>query len=106
MHLGKHNPNTKYTLHIDDGTLHEITQTSEEKYVGVTIDDKLIYSRHIQIQVNKANSTVGLIRHTFKHLHKESFLYLYKSLVRPHLEYASVIWSPKINKRQDSIEKV
>ena len=23
MHLGKHNPNTKYTLPIDDGTLHE-----------------------------------------------------------------------------------
>ena len=30
-HLGKHNPNTKYTLPIDDGTLHEIGQTAEEK---------------------------------------------------------------------------
>ena len=54
----------------------------------------------------KANSTVGLIRNTFKHLDKESLLYLYKSLVRPHLEYASVIWSPKIKKHQVSIEKV
>ena len=85
MHLGKHNPNTKYTLSIDDGTLHEITHTAEEKDLEVTIDDKLIFSRHIQIQVNKANSAVGLIRHTFKHLDKESFLYLYMSLVRPHL---------------------
>ena len=31
MHLGKHNPNTKYTLPIDDGTPHEIAQTAEEK---------------------------------------------------------------------------
>ena len=31
MHLGKHNLNTKYTLPMDDGTLHEITQTAEEK---------------------------------------------------------------------------
>ena len=106
IHLGKHNPNTKYTLPIDDETLHEIAQTAEEKDLGGTIDDKLIFSRHIQIQVNKANSAVGLIRHTFKHLDKESFLYLYKSLVRPHLEYASVIWSPKMKKHQDSIEKV
>ena len=91
MHLGKHNPNTKYTLPICDGTLHEIAQTAEEKDLGDTIDDKLIFSRHIQIQVNKANNAVGLIRHTYYHLDKESFLYLYKSLVRPHLEYASVI---------------
>ena len=91
---------------MDDGTLHEIAQTAEEKDLGVTIEDKLIFSRHIQLQVNKANSAVGLIRHTFKHLDKESFLYLYKSLVRPHLEYASVIWSPKMKKHQDSIEKV
>ena len=88
------------------GTLHETAQTAEEKDLGVTIDDKLLFSRHIQLQVNKANSAVGLIRHTFEHLDKESFLYLYKSLVRPHLEYASVIWSPKMKKHQDSIEKV
>ena len=44
MHLGKHNPNTKYTLPMDDGTLHEIAQTAEEKDLGVTIDDKLIFS--------------------------------------------------------------
>ena len=31
MNLGKHNPNTKYTLSTDDGTLHEISQTAEEK---------------------------------------------------------------------------
>ena len=106
MHLRKHNPNTKYTLLIGAGTLYEIAQTAEEKDLGVTIEDKLIFSRHIQIQVNKANSAVGLIRHTFEHLDKESFLYLYKSLVCPHLEYASVIWSLKIKKHQDSIEKV
>ena len=39
----------------DDGTLYEIAQTAEEKDFGVTIDGKLIFSRHIQIQVNKAN---------------------------------------------------
>ena len=56
MHLEKHNPTTKYTLHTDDGTLHEISQTAEEKDLGVTMDDKLTFSRHIQLQVNKANS--------------------------------------------------
>ena len=65
MHLGKHNPNTKYTLPIDDKTLHEIAQTTDEKNLGITIDDRLILFRHILIQVNKAKSAVGLIRQTF-----------------------------------------
>ena len=50
MHLRKHNPNTKYRLPIDDGTLHEIAKTAEEKDLVVTIDDKLIFFRHIQSQ--------------------------------------------------------
>ena len=40
---------------------HKIAHRAEEKDLGVTIDDKMIFSRHIQIEVNKANSAVGLI---------------------------------------------
>ena len=73
MHFGKHNPNTKYIM-LQMMALHEIAQTAEETYLGVTIDDKQTFSRLIQLHVNKANSAVGLIRHTFKYLDKESFL--------------------------------
>ena len=47
IYLGKHNPNTKYTLPTDDGTIHEIAQTAEEKDLGVTMNNKLTFSRHI-----------------------------------------------------------
>ena len=36
----------------------------------------------------------------------EMFKTLYKTLVRPHLEYASVIWSPYLKKDKISIENV
>ena len=34
------------------------------------------------------------------------FLNLYKSLVRPHLEYATVVWSPQYKKDIISIENI
>ena len=37
---------------------------------------------------------------------KHSFRYLYKSLIRPHLEYASVAWSARFKYSQDMIERV
>ena len=49
---------------------------------------------------------VNYIRHTFKYIDKEIFTFLYKSLVRPHLEFASCIWSPAQKFNINAIEKV
>ncbi|KAI8504383.1 hypothetical protein Bbelb_175010 [Branchiostoma belcheri] len=106
MHLGRRNPTHEYTMTKEDGTLHTLKVTHEEKDLGVTIDSDLKFSTHVQIQVNKANRVLGAIRHTFKYLDKEAFLPLYKSLVRPHLEYATVIWCPRTKRDRDSVERV
>ena len=49
---------------------------------------------------------MGLIRRSFVHLDEEMFLKLYKALVRPHLEYANVIWYPTKIKDITAIENV
>ena len=48
----------------------------------------------------------GLIRRSFSYLDKEMFTNLYKSLVRPHLEYANVIWHPMYKKQLKLLEDV
>jgi len=106
MHLGKANPQHKYTMNKVDGTKHMLESTDEEKDLGVTIDKNLKFSKHVQVQANKANRVLGLIKHTFAHIERESFLLLYKSLVRPHLEYATTIWSPKTKRDRDTVERV
>ena len=90
----------------DDGTLHTLEAVTEEKDLGVTVDHKLVFDKHVQNQVNKANKILGAVRHTFKAIDQESFHHLYTGLVRPHLEYASVTWSPRWKKEKDALEQV
>ncbi|XP_076065226.1 uncharacterized protein LOC143039243 [Oratosquilla oratoria] len=89
-----------------DGAQHMLEEVDEEKDLGIIIDCKLSFSSHVHAQVNKANKVLGAIRHTFASLDKETFCLLFKSLVRPHLEYASVVWSPKLKKDRDVLEQV
>ena len=37
---------------------------------------------------------MGLIKKSFSTLNRKTLLILYKALVRPHLEYANVVWGP------------
>ena len=48
----------------------------------------------------------GLIKRTFTYLDSDMFVKLYKSVVRPHLEYANVIWHPMLKGHQTMIENV
>ena len=76
MHLGSTNPKHTYTM---GGT--NLSVTSEEKDLGVLIDDKLNFRSHIKGIVGKANRVLGLIRIGFECLDKDMFLNLYPVLV-------------------------
>ena len=80
---------TCYTLY-----LHPLKKVKEEKDLGVTVDSELKFKTHISQKIAKANSMLYLIKNCFKHLDKDMLKLLYKSLVRPHLEYASNVWNP------------
>ena len=77
-----------------------------EKDLGIYIDDKLSFDCHISEVVNKANKILGLIKRNFKYMGNTTFILLYKSLVRSHLEYGQSVWSPYLLKHIDLIEGV
>ena len=64
------------------------------------------FDAHIQNCISKANRILGIIKRSFSYLDKELFLLIYKSMVRPHLEYANSIWSPKLKRQSAAIERV
>ena len=50
--------------------------------------------------------SLGLIKRTFTHLTMESFLILYKTYIRPHLEYCVSIWNPYLARNIDKFERI
>ena len=83
-----------------------LEKVSNEKDLGVTIDCKLNFRDHFVQKVNIANGNLGIIFRTFTYIDSVIFLNLCKSLVRPHLEYATQIWSPLYKKDKITIVNV
>ena len=77
-----------------------------EKDLGVLIDRGLTFEEHINHIVKKANRLTGLMWRSFSYVDKKVFVTLYKSMIRPHREYAASIWSPHTWKQAEEIEKI
>ena len=99
MHVGASNGRANYFM---EGT--EIQAVSEEKDLGVVVDDKLRFSRHISAAAACANRKLGLLKHTFKYWTEESLATLFKVFVRPHLETQAC--TPTLRRDIETLEKV
>ena len=60
MHLGK--KNDKHNYIISEERQIELEETTVEKDLGIWVDNELGFKEHINKVVNKANSTLGIIR--------------------------------------------
>ena len=78
------------------------------KILGLSLDSKLTYNKHIEITTTKARKTIHILKaltSTTWGKQKETILATYKDITRPILEYVSTIWPPiasdtNINKLQ------
>ena len=89
MHMGYNNTQAEYAM--NDVKLECVT---DEKDVGVIVSDDLKSGKQCSEAVKKANRMLGMIKRNFTDKSKETIISLYKTLVRPHSEYCSQIWSP------------
>ena len=70
----------------------------EEKDLEVTVSADMKWERQCIEAVKKANEMLGLIKRNFQDKSKDTVIPLYKSLVRPHLEYCCQVWSQYLSK--------
>ena len=80
-----------------NSTVHaiQLAESEAERDLGVIIDCKLCFNQQVSQSTAKANRTVGIIRRSFDYLTESTFVQLYKSLVRPVLEYGHSVWNPQ-----------
>ena len=86
---------------------HPLDQVKMFKYLGVLLSHDLSWGEHVQSVCSKARKILGLLyRRFYNNAPSNSLVQLYLSLVRPHLDYASAIWSPHVKKDKIALENV
>jgi hypothetical protein len=71
-----------------------VTHTDCLKDLGVFIDSKLYFYSYVDYIFSQVIKLLGLIHNiTFSFLTLDSLLTLYLAVVRPKLEYASIVWN-------------
>ena len=77
------------------------------KYLGLLLTSELSWSSHIHNICAKARKLLGLIYMCYyQHAESNTLFQIYTALVRPHLKYASPVWSLHLSKGINSIEDV
>ena len=101
LHIGRNNKRAKYYLGGE-----QLEEVHDEKDLGVIVQENLKVERQVTSAVKKANRVLGMINRTFVNKNQEIMVKLYKSLVRPHLEYGIQAWRPHFEKDKNALEKV
>ena len=96
----------EYKLLDKDSNLQPLQLDTKEKDLGIWFQNNLKFDEHINYVVNRSNKLLVLIKRTFKALDKESFLILYKSLIRSILDYGGSVYYPSTKKNIQLIENI
>ena len=101
-------PSRRHTIIDSQYSLHGQTleTVSSAKYLGVTLQDDLSWSKHLDSVAARGNRTVGFLRRNFRDCSTKVRSATYTSMVRPRLEYASSVWDPHKRKDVQLLEKV
>jgi len=89
LHYGRNRIGFQYNMYGQP-----LAEATAENDLGVVFSNDLKAVQQCREAYSKANQILGLVRRMIAFKNPSVLISLYKSLVRPHLENCSVIWSP------------
>ena len=70
----------------------DVQPVESHKHLGFVLDSKMSCMNHTDGKIEKGNQGIGIIRRLYKYLPRKALLQIYKSFIRPHLDYCDVIY--------------
>ena len=101
MHFGR--KNLRYPYIMKESQLETV---NSEKDLGILLSSDGKVSVQCAQACMKANRILGMIKRSIVYKNQQVMLQLYKSLVRPLVEYCTVAWAPHYQKDKLQIEQV
>ena len=88
----RHKLHEKPKLNIKiDGN--DIANVSQQKLLGLLIDDKLTWSAHIENVCSSLSSKISLLRQLAKYVSVNVLKKFYQGYILPLIDYGSITWS-------------
>ena len=85
----KKNPSNMPQLYFNNA---HVSSQQIHKHLGLSLDSKLTFHHQLRETLSKANKGIGLINLFWKCVPRDSLLCIYKSYVRPKLDYGDIIY--------------
>ena len=85
----------------------EVSRTDSQEHLGLVLDNKLTFKKHVKDKLNKVYFDVGKIKRLRDILPRDSLVTIYESFIRPHLDHGNVIYDqPNSDSFSDKIEQL
>ena len=85
----------------------DVQSANSEKHLGLVLDSKLDFNEHVNNKINKCNKSIGIMKKLFLNLSRNSLLIIYKTFVKPILDYVDIIYDkPLTESFKDKLEMV
>ena len=99
--LDQNPESTPYVIVIDQK---EVRRVKCVKYLGMTVDDKLTWSQHVDYISSKITCNIGILKRISHFIPKESLLLLYHTLIEPYFKCCSIVWGQCSETLKDKLQ--
>ena len=83
-----------------------VKRETHTEHLGVILDQRLNFRLHIQEKIKKANKGLGLLKFLSRFTTRPVLDKMYKTFVRPHLDYGDIIYHDQLKDSMTLLESV
>lgn len=84
----------------------KLKKVEEHKYLGLLFRSDLSWNRYVEEVSKKANNALWSLRRNLQRATTEVKNLAYRTLVRPIIEYAKIVWDPYTEKNRKKLERI